>query len=251
MKKMFAVFFGSLFVLAASLPYAAAQDEGMDEEAEIEEVFEGGPGMGMGPGGRPGGGPGMMQGQQGPMGGPGMGGPQQRQMKVKVRKTMRPGMGEGRFGWDDGDGGEEKVLELIKKHDPAFHGKLLKLRESAPAKYKVAMRMSGRTLMMTKIDQDPVLEKNSVRMLALEYETREMALAYEKAKDSEKAKIKADLKKNLSELFDLRLGNQEVHVKRMEKDLDRLKSQIEKRKSSKAKLVEGRLEQMTGEAVTW
>jgi len=246
MKKMFAVFFGSLFVFAASLPYAAAQDEGGDE-MEIEEAFEGGPGMGMGPGGRPGGGPGMMQGQQGPMGGPGM--MQQRQMNVKVRKTMR--QGEGDFGWQEEGGAEEKGLALIKQHDPAFHGKLLKLRESAPAKYKVAMRMAGKTLMMAKMEQDPVLEKNAVRMLALEYETRELGLSYEKAKDSEKAKIKADLKKGLSELFDLRLGNQEVRVKRMEKDLARLKAQIEKRKSSKAKLVDGRLEQITGEAMTW
>lgn len=243
MKRLFAVFFGSLFVFAASLPYAAAQGEGMDEEIEIEEAFEGGPGMG--PGGRQGGGPGM----RGPMGGPGMGGPQQRQMNVKVRKVMR--QGEGGPGWQDDGGAEEKGLELIKKHDPAFHGKLLKLRESAPAKYKMAMRMAGKTLIMAKMDQDPVLEKNTVRMLALEHETRELGLAYEKAKDSEKAKIKADLKKGLSELFDLRLGNQEVRVKRMEKDLARLKAQIDKRKASKAKLVEARLEQMTGEAETW
>ncbi|MDT8286584.1 MAG: hypothetical protein RQ748_05700 [Elusimicrobiales bacterium] len=240
MKKLLAVLFGSLFVFAAALPYAAAQDEGMDEELEIEEAFEGGPGMGMGPGGR-----------QGPMGGPDMMGRDQRQMKVKVRKTMRPGMGEGRFGRQDMEGAEEKVLDLIKKHDSSFHAKLLKLRESAPAKYKVAMRMSGKVLLMAKMDKDPVLEKNAVRMLALEYETRELSLAYEKAKDSEKAKIKADLKKGLSELFDLRLGHQEFRVKRMEKDLARLKSQIEKRKSSKAKLVEGRLEQLTGEAMTW
>lgn len=249
MRKMFAVFFGSLFVFAASLPYAAAQDEGMGEEMEIEEAFEDGPGTGMGPGGQ-GGGPGMMQ-QGGRMGGPGMMGKGQRQMKMKVRKNMRPGMGEGRFGWQEEDGAEEKLLDLIKKHDPSFHGKLLKLRESAPAKYRVTMRMSGKALMMAKRDQDPTLEKNAVRMLALEYETRELSLAYEKAKDSEKPKIKAELKKGLSELFDLRLGYQEVRVKRMEKDLARLKSQIEKRKSSKAKLVEGRLEQMTGEAMTW
>lgn len=248
---MLAVFFGSLFVFAASLPYAAAQDEGMDEEIEIEEAFEGGPGMG-GPGGRQGGGPGMGQGMgEGPMGGPGAMGRDQRQMKVKVRKTMRPGMGQGGFDWQEQGGAEEKGLALIKQHDPAFHGKLLKLRESAPAKYKVAMRMAGKTLMMAKMEQDPVLEKNAVRMLALEYETRELGLAYEKAKDSDKAKIKADLKKGLSDLFDLRLGHQEVRVKRMEKDLARLKSQIEKRKSSKAKLVDGRLEQITGEAMTW
>lgn len=241
---MFAVFFGSLFVFAASLPYAAAQDEGVDEEIEIEEAFEDGPGMSMGPGGRQGGGPGMRQ--QGPMGGP-----QQRQMNVKVRKTMRPGMGEGGPAWQDPTGAEEKGLDLIKQHDPVFHGKLLKLRESAPAKYKVAMRMAGKTLMMAKMDQDPALEKSVVRMLALEYETRELGLAYEKAGASDKAKIKGELKKGLSELFDLRLGHQEFRVKRMEKDLARLKAQIEKRKSSKAKLVEGRLEQMTGEAVTW
>lgn len=213
---MFAVFFGSLFVFAAALPYAAAQDEGVDEELEIEEVFEGGPGM--------------------------MERPQHR-MKGKVRKDMRPGMGEG--------GGEEKGLALIRQHDPVFHDKLLELRESAPVRYKVAMRMAGRMLMMAKMQQDPVLEKNVVRTLALEHETRELGLAYEKAGDSGKAKLRADLKKGLSELFDLRLGNQEVRVKHMEKDLARLKAQIEKRKASKARLVEGRLEQMTGEAETW
>lgn len=247
MKRMFAVFFGSLFVLASVAPYASAQDEGPEDEIEIEEAFEGGPGMGMGPGGRQGGRPGM---RQGPMGAPGMGGPQERRVNVKVRKTMRPGMGEGGFGWED-EGGEDKALEIVKKHDPAFHGKLLGLRESAPAKYKVAMRMAGKAFIMSRMEQDASLEKDAVRMMALEYETRELALSYEKAKDSEKAKIKAELKKGLSELFDLRLKGQELRVKRMEKDLAKLKGQLEKRKASKAKLVDSRVEQMTGEAETW
>ncbi len=251
MKRTMAVFFGSMLAFAASAPFAAAQDDGPDEETEMEEAFEGGPGMGMGPGGRQGGGPGMMQ---GPMGRPGMtqGASQGRPGNVKVRRTVRQGIGEGgRFGWQDEDGAEERVLDLVKKHDPAFHGKLLKLRESAPAKYKVATRMAGKAFLMSRMEQDPALEKDAVRLMALEYETRELALSYEKAKDSEKAKIKADLKKGLSELFDLRLKGQELRVKRMEKDLSRLKGQLEKRKASKAKLVESRLEQMTGEAETW
>lgn len=242
MKRTIAVLFGSMLAFAASAPFAAAQDDGPGgEEIEIEEAFEGGPGMGMGPGGRQGGRPGMMQ--QGPMGGP-----QQRRMDVKVRKTMR--QGEGRFGWEE-EGGEDRVLEIVKKHDPAFHGKLLKLRESAPAKYKVATRMAGKAFMMSRMEQDPSLEKDAVRMMALEYETRELGLSYEKAKDSEKTKIKADLKKGLSELFDLRLKGQELRVKRMEKDLAKLKGQLEKRKASKARLVDSRVEQMTGEAETW
>ncbi len=238
MKRTVAVLFGSMLAFAASAPFAAALDDGPDgEEIEIEEVFEGGPGMGMGPGGRQGGGPGMMQ-----------RGPQERQMNVKFRKTMR--QGEGRFGWEE-EGGEDRVLEIVKKHDPAFHGKLLGLRESAPAKYKMATRMAGKAFMMSRMEQDPSLEKDAVRMMALEYETRELGLSYEKAKDSEKAKLKAELKKGLSELFDLRLKGQELRVKRMEKDLAKLKGQLEKRKGSKARLVESRLEQMTGEAETW
>jgi len=221
-------------VLALALNVTA--QEGPEDVEEME--------MSEGPGMRPG------------MGGPGMGGPgMQGEKRVKITKKMMrggPGMGEERGGMrGPGFINEEESLAIIKKNDPAFGKKVEDMKTAAPAKYKVVMMLSGRMLAMGRLENDESLERDAVRGLALEFETKELGMKYDKASETEKKAIKESLKAKLGELFDLKTKGQELRVKRMEKEIGKLNKNLESRKANKAKIVEQRLEQLTGEGVGW
>ncbi len=146
---------------------------------------------------------------------------------------------------------EEDVLSVIKEHDPAFAAKLADLKTAAGPKYKMILLMARRALNMARMEKDESLTRDAVQSVSLEYGIKELSIRYDKAADPEKAGIRAELKVKVSELFDLRLKGQEFRVKRMEKDLAKLKKNIETRKAGKAKIVEERVGQLTGESVGW
>lgn len=141
---------------------------------------------------------------------------------------------------------EEIVLDTIKRNDPAFAEKLAGLRESNPKKYDVTIGIASKFLSMVKKAEEPGLEKDVVRGISLEYDVRELSLQYEKASDSEKAKIKDSLKTKLNELFDIRAKGQEARIKRMEKEIAELRANMQKRKANKSKIVEQRLNELVG-----
>jgi len=145
----------------------------------------------------------------------------------------------------------EETLAVIKKYDPAFAKKVEDLKTIAPAKYKMLLRMSGNQFAMAKMDQDESMERDAVRGLALEFDSKELSMKYDKASDADKKGIKESLRADLSELFDLKTRGQELRLKHMEKEMARIKKSLESRKASKAKIVDQRLEQMTGEEPGW
>ncbi|MBI4351109.1 MAG: hypothetical protein HY550_06700 [Elusimicrobia bacterium] len=227
---------------SSALQVAAQEEPGEEEEMEMMEGGPGGAEMGSGAGRARG------PGARGEMGvpeqpeGPGM----QRKMMMKKRMMMREGKGGG-----PGFMPEEDVLAVINKHDPAFAKKVEDLREIAPAKYKMLMQMSGKLFGMARMQQDESIEKDAVRALSLEFETKELSMKYDKASDAEKKTIKETLRGKLAELFDLKTRGQELRLKHMEREMGKLRQNLEKRKTSKAKIVEQRLEQMTGEGYGW
>ena len=251
MNKKITFWLMTLALAAVPAFNAAAQEEpgpGPEDEIEMSEDgpdrpdFEPGMGQGMGQG----------MGPRGQMGGPGMkqggkqrGGMDEERMIVKKKKMMKQGMGGPGFV------SEEDTLGIIKKHDAAFAKKVGELREIAPAKYKMILQMSGKLFAMAKMQQDESIEKDAVRTLALEFESKELSLKYNKASDADKKSIKDKLKGVLSELFDLKSKGQELRARHMEKEIGRLKKNLEARKANKAKIVEQRLEQLTGEGYGW
>jgi hypothetical protein len=239
-KKM--MFWIMTLALAAAPVFAAAQEgPGFDEDDDMEMSQPGGPGMGQG-------GPGMQQDRPGMQQGmrPGM---QQRGMDQRQpmnKKAMRGGKG-GNQGFVP----EKTVLAIIKKNDPAFFKKVEELRETAPAKYKMVIQMSAKLLNSAKMEQDESVERDAVKGLALEYESRELSLKYNKASDSEKKEIKSRLKTVLSDLFDVKTRGQELRTKHMAQEIDRLNKRLEKRKANKSKIVDQRVDQLTGEGYGW
>ena len=146
---------------------------------------------------------------------------------------------------------EEEALAIIKKQAPAFSAKLEGLKASAPAKYEAVMDMAGKMLGGRGQEKNESYEKDAVRELELEYDTRDLARGYEKASEADKAKIKAEAKVKVEELFDLRLKSQAARIDRMEKEVAKLKQKLEARKAGKAKIVNQRIEQLTGEGYGW
>ena len=235
------VMWAAVIALVSGPALTLRAQEGPGDEEEIE-VNESGPGR-----------PEMRPGMRGEMGGPeqsemrpGMkGGMGREKMQIKIKK-FREGKGEGGPGLM-----EEEIMAVITKHDPAFAKKLGNLREMAPGKYKMVLQMSGKMIGMAKMEQDESLEKDAVRGMSLEFESKELALKYDKASDAEKKTIKDSLRGILAELFDLKTKGQELRVKRMEKEMAKLRKSLESRKANKDKIVGQRLEQMTGEGYGW
>ena len=145
---------------------------------------------------------------------------------------------------------EDETLAMIKKHDPAFAEKLAGFKTAAPGKYKMIIMMGGRTLSGAR-EADESVEKDAVRVLSLEFDTKELGLKYDKAADSDKPAVKTELRVKVSELLDLRLKGQEMRIKKMEGDLARLKKNLESRKANKTKIVDERLGQLIGEGYGW
>ena len=229
MKKKLITLFGIAALTLVPAVYAAAQPvDGPDEEENEVVVNE----------------------QHGP------GGQVQREMMLKKRGPAgmdeEPGMKGPGFGKKGGIfAGEDEVLAVIKKQNPAFAVKLAELKTTARPKYKMILMMAGHALGPAMMEKDESLAKDAVQAISLEYDTKELSIKYDKASDAEKAGIKAELKAKVSELFDLKLKGQEFRVKMMEKDLAKLKKNIETRRAAKAKIVDERVGQMTGENVGW
>lgn len=171
-----------------------------------------------------------------------LGDPEMAQMKK--RNFEKPGIGPNM--WQERRGIEsEEVMEIIKKNDLALANKLLELKKRDPFKYNQVIKISFGLLNIARKSGQENIEKDVVRGISLEYDVRELSLKYDKATDSEKSKIKEEIRAKLNELFDIRLKAQEIRVKKVEQDLKELKSNIEKRKANRSKIVENRLNQLT------
>lgn len=228
------VMWAAVMALVSGSALNIAAQEGPGDEEEVE-MMEGGPGGAGGPEMGPGGpGRGQMR--------PGM----RQEKKIRIKKMMREGKEGGPAFLS-----EDEAMAVIAKHNPDFAKKLENLSEIAPAKYKMIMQMSGKLFGVAKMEQDESIEKDAVRALALEFESKELSLKYNNASDADKKTIKESLRVKLAELFDLKSKGQELRVKHLEREVGKLKKNLESRKANKAKIVEQRLEQMTGEGYGW
>lgn len=163
----------------------------------------------------------------------------------KRRVSMRRGEGL------DPDAINEKIMEVVKKHDSAFARKLGKLKDDAPMKYRFAIKHAGKMLMLAKMGKDEGLEKDMVKGMALGYEARELGFSYREASGKEKERIKKELKSKVSELFDLKLKGQEARIKKMDEKISKLRKSLDKRKGNKATIVGNRVDELVGEADSW
>ncbi len=207
------------------------------ERGEVEKKLRSmGPppgGEGMGPGGdRPG--PGRPPGEPGGPGEPGMG---PRPMRTPVSAEDR-----------------EKAMAWLKENEPTRLERLGELKQQRPDEYERAVTqiaMEVRDLLAMK-QNDPKRYERRMSQRKLDYRANELAEKIRGAGENQDTTAeRKELKDVLGKLFDLREEDREQELKRLADELTRLKETMAKRRESKDKLVERRMEDLLGEGMEW
>ena len=182
-------------------------------------------------------GPPEMMGGQGP-GGPGMG-------------PGEGGMGRGpngpRFGGPGGgmeveltDLQEKELLDFVKANDPFMAEHLAREKGQGPG-YR--HQLFG----LWRMYKDNADRERWVKQSKAHKDIRDLSAQFNKAADAEKPALKEKLKKSVGELFDADLADKTRQVEAMEAHAAKLKDKIAKRREAKERVVNQRVEQITGE----
>jgi len=90
--------------------------------------------------------------------------------------------------------------------------------------------------------------KHNASLNKYEQEARKLVEAYKKAASGDRKKLRSDLKKNVSDTFDVREKARQEVIQRMESQLAKLKKDSEKRKADREAIVESRLKELLADA---
>jgi len=148
---------------------------------------------------------------------------------------------------EDGDWEEiNQLLPEIKKHSPHMHERLMRLRKHNPAEFEEKARH------MLPMLRKPAQRKEFLKHIAAEYKAHELMRRYRETKDDkEKQRLKGELRAALAGEFDAKLAKHEMHLKKMKEEIARLEKRIAKRRSLKKKIVEKRLNEISGDEESW
>lgn len=152
-------------------------------------------------------------------------------------------------GMDLGEGQKEeleKALAEIKKHNPKMHQKLVQMRKRNPKEFRERVRH------MAPMLRDPKQREMFLKNAASEHKTQELIMQYRKSEDdAQKESLKKEMRAALAVQFDARLAKQEMHLKKMEEDIAKLRERITKRRNLKKKIVDRHLNEITGDEESW
>lgn len=169
--------------------------------------------------------------------------------RSSMHNKVRPGKQRHSNRWATMRAEEAKVLRYLKENQPEAFKKLTALKKSNPRKYREVLRKKAQQLYARKGLKKKSPEQNSARMREMEQRSQQLAAEYKRAKDPKKKEaLKTDLLTQLNKLFDLKQENRETEIKRVQKELDNLQSNITKRSESKEKIVNRRLKELTGKS---
>jgi len=165
--------------------------------------------------------PGPMMNPQPGFGGKGRGGP--------FGNGMRPGMGPGmgdRYRDRQGFGEQidpQVMLNFLKENEPKLAEKLEKLRAENPEKFNRSIRTVSQIYgpVMVQMNRDPEMGKLSLQRIRLRLKSEQLLKKYQEAAADQREPIKAELKKTVSDQFDVILKQEEM---RQEKITARLKA---------------------------
>ena len=142
---------------------------------------------------------------------------------------------------------EEEYLKNIKSE---LKLKLKEIKENDKERYADLLRElhwknMERSFMHMGREKE-MIEKDK-QIIEYEILTESLAFEYQKSSQSEKAKIKKELQKNLGQLFDLKETQREKEVKLLEERIVKLKEKIANRKKNKDIIIRRRAEELLGE----
>lgn len=100
-------------------------------------------------------------------------------------------------------------------------------------------------------EMDPAMKERMEKLRAAEESLREVKIKLRSAKDSEKAALKKEARAALGEVFDAKLAVEQAMVDKMAEHLAEKKAKLAKRKAAREKLIDEKLDQLSGDSPSW
>jgi len=143
---------------------------------------------------------------------------------------------------------EDMLIELERKYPDFFHS-LNDVKGISSEHYRDLMNdVRNHWLEFKELEQrNPERALHEITFKRLEINNQILVNKYHRAEEqSTKDEIKNKLRDNLNELFDLKIDKRKMEITHLEKELSKLKSELDNVKNKKKETVEIRLNQLTG-----
>jgi len=145
---------------------------------------------------------------------------------------------------------KEDENEYLKNASPEIKEYFKQIKESDEHRYYSLLReyyfSSLRYPMMRKLEAD--MQNNQKEIIEQEIMTEAFAAKYKKANSDEKQKIRQDLERSLTALFDLKENQREIEVRELEAQLKELKDKMNVRNKNRAAIFKRRMEELLGDS---
>ena len=146
---------------------------------------------------------------------------------------------------------EQEAIAYIREVDPGQAERLVRLKAKDPARYMEALNrgLNEKRRLQRWKQEDPARYEQEVEIRDLERQSHELAEAYRKgANEKERGEIRPKLSALTARLIDLREDRRREDVKRMERDLERLRRILTERQKNREQIIQRRIAQLLGEA---
>lgn len=144
----------------------------------------------------------------------------------------------------------DEEQEYLKNINSELKLKLKEIKENNKERYTDLLRelhWKNMEHSFMHMGREKEMMKNEKQIIEYEILTESLALEYKDAASSGKTKIKKELQKNLSNLFDLKEMQREKEVKLLENEIAKLKEKVATRKKNKDIIIRRRTEELLGE----
>lgn len=149
---------------------------------------------------------------------------------------------------------EREAIEYIREVYPDRVENLLAIKERRPLLYRRFLSRGYREMRHLEElkEKDPERYDQRMEEKRLDEDARNLARQYRESDDeSEKARLKDELKVLLDRIFDYRQRNRQFEIEKLERRLAELKETNQQRLDNKDEIVRRRLDQMLGRQREW
>jgi len=146
---------------------------------------------------------------------------------------------------------EWTIPPLFKELSPFTASRMEEMADMHSGKFRRVAQRVHRMMREMEGRQLPAMEEFERRanMMMMGDEIERLADKFRAAKDEkDRARLEKKLKEKLAALFDEKETAQRSRIKRMKKDLEEMKAKLDKRRRIRDRIIQRRLEELTGDA---
>lgn len=151
------------------------------------------------------------------------------------------------------EGEMERALDLLSELNPPEAERLRMLREEKSERFHEVMRdLLPRLHELQELRrEDPEMFEHEIRSHRLQFACDQLAERVRRARGEERAEAVEMLRNELRELFQVRLALRKLQIARIERELEELRSQVDKMSSQSEPMIERRLQVLIGGDEEW